>query len=190
MASKLSLFILCVVAIWAVDVAHGGASGSPNHAPAPSVDCTSLVMGNMMDCLSFVSNDSTATKPEGTCCPGLKTLLETSAECLCKAFKASSSFGVTLNVTKALTLPAACKLSDPSLANCELSETPAGSSAGSLSPPSSPASPAPPGNAASALSPKISPLPKASPKNAASALSPISAGSLFVCLLVALFSGF
>ncbi|XP_061363288.1 non-specific lipid transfer protein GPI-anchored 31-like [Gastrolobium bilobum] len=179
MVSKFSL-ILCVVAIWAVDVAHC-ASGSPNNAPAPSVDCTSMVM-NMADCLSFVSNDSTATKPEGTCCSGLKTLLETSTDCLCEAFKSSSTFGVILNVTKALTLPAACKLSDPSLAKCGLSETPAGAP-GMFTQPTESGSPNKPLT-------ELSPAPKASPRNAASALSPISAVSMFVSLLVAVFSGF
>lgn len=57
-------------------------------------------------------------KPEGTCCSGLKTVLKTDAECLCEAFKSSASLGVTLNITKASTLPASCKLHAPSIANC------------------------------------------------------------------------
>ncbi|KAL4374307.1 hypothetical protein AHAS_Ahas05G0168700 [Arachis hypogaea] len=79
----------------------------------------------MADCLSFVTNGSTTTKPEGNCCSGLKSVLKTAPQCLCEAFKSSAQFGVVLNVTKALALPAACKVSAPSASNCGLSETPA-----------------------------------------------------------------
>ncbi|QHO46618.1 Non-specific lipid-transfer protein-like protein [Arachis hypogaea] len=103
-----------------------GASPSHSHnaAPAPAVDCSSLVL-TMADCLSFVTNGSTTTKPEGNCCSGLKSVLKTAPQCLCEAFKSSAQFGVVLNVTKALALPAACKVSAPSASNCGLSETPA-----------------------------------------------------------------
>ncbi|RYR44365.1 hypothetical protein Ahy_A08g040711 isoform B [Arachis hypogaea] len=103
-----------------------GASPSHSHnaAPAPAVDCSYLVL-TMADCLSFVTNGSTTTKPEGNCCSGLKSVLKTAPQCLCEAFKSSAQFGVVLNVTKALALPAACKVSAPSASNCGLSETPA-----------------------------------------------------------------
>ncbi|CAI9770090.1 unnamed protein product [Fraxinus pennsylvanica] len=90
-----------------------------NSAPAPAADCSSLVL-SLADCLSFVTSGSTAKKPEGSCCSGLKTVLKTDAECLCEAFKNSAQLGVTLNVTKALTLPAACHVSSPSVSNCGL----------------------------------------------------------------------
>jgi len=118
MTSKkvLSLILLCTISvsccIWAEGASHRHAS-----APAPSVDCTTLVL-SMADCLSFVSNDSTSKKPEGTCCSGLKTVLGTDAECLCEAFKSSAQFGVVLNVTKALALPSACKIKAPPASNC------------------------------------------------------------------------
>ncbi|KAL2513641.1 non-specific lipid-transfer protein-like protein [Forsythia ovata] len=97
--SKLSLF--CMLFLWA---AFATSVHSAAHAaPAPAVDCSSLVL-NMADCLSFVTTGSTTKKPEGTCCSGLKTVLKTNAQCLCDAFKNSAQFGVTLNVTKALAL--------------------------------------------------------------------------------------
>ncbi|KAK6121013.1 hypothetical protein DH2020_045232 [Rehmannia glutinosa] len=43
------------------------------------------------------------------------------AECLCEAFKNSAQLGVTLNVSKALSLPTACHVSAPSVTNCGLS---------------------------------------------------------------------
>jgi hypothetical protein len=115
MAAKLILSVLlCLLAILAVDYAQGASSP---HAPAPSVDCSSLIL-NMADCLSFVTNGSTITKPEGGCCIGLKTVLKADAACLCEAFKSSASLGVVLNDTKANSLPAACKVSVPAAANC------------------------------------------------------------------------
>ncbi|KAK7328169.1 hypothetical protein VNO77_22266 [Canavalia gladiata] len=188
MAPKL-LLILCVVGLWAVDLCHAHDAHAHAHAhahapaPAPSFDCSSLIL-TMSDCLPFVSNGSTVSKPEPTCCSSLKTVLKTAPSCLCQAFKTSSQFGVVLNVTRALALPAACKLSAPSAANCGLSEMPA--SAPGVSPLSSTSSPglnAP----ASEQSPEKAPSP--SPGNAASALIPFSAASLIVCLLVAVYSG-
>ncbi|KAL2476907.1 Non-specific lipid-transfer protein-like protein [Forsythia ovata] len=113
-SSKLSLF--CVLFFVALFTTVHSASQS---APAPAVDCSSLIL-NLADCLTFVTSGSTTKKPEGTCCSGLKTVLKTDAECLCEAFKNSAQLGVTLNVTKALTLPAACHVSAPSVSNCGL----------------------------------------------------------------------
>ncbi|KAG4999542.1 hypothetical protein AAZX31_08G071800 [Glycine max] len=188
MASKLTLIALVLaVALCAVDLTHSASASSP-HAPAPSVDCTNLVL-TMADCLSFVTNGSTVTKPEGTCCSGLKSVLKTAPACLCEAFKSSAQFGVVLNVTKATSLPAACKVSAPSATNCGLSETPAAAPAGGLSPQ---ASPSPQQADASTNGPvnEISPAPAPAQGNTASALFPISAGSLLLGILVATFSGF
>ncbi|KAK6156898.1 hypothetical protein DH2020_011146 [Rehmannia glutinosa] len=99
------------------------AISAAHSAPAPAVDCSSLVL-NMADCLSYVTAGGTAKKPEGMCCSGLKTVLKTNAECLCEAFQNSAQLGVTLNMTKALGLPAACHVSAPSVSNCALSTSP------------------------------------------------------------------
>ncbi|CAL0318309.1 unnamed protein product [Lupinus luteus] len=186
MAPK-STLILYVLTILAIDLSH---AAPPHHAPAPSVDCSTLVL-TMADCLSFVTNDSTTTKPEGSCCSGLKSVLKTAPSCLCEAFRSSAQFGVVLNVTKATTLPSACKVSAPSAANCGLSETPASAPAGAISPQSSIS----PATAPSVNDPENelshSPAPSPSLGNTASTLFPISAGSLILCLLVATtFSGF
>ncbi|QHO58831.1 Non-specific lipid-transfer protein-like protein [Arachis hypogaea] len=105
MAAKLSLsfIILCVVGAVMCDGAH---------LPSPSVDCSNLVL-TMADCSSFVTNGSSTTKPEGTCCSGLKT---------------------------ALALPSACGLSTSSATDyCRLSGAPAASpGSGRVSPGSSP----------------------------------------------------
>ncbi|KAK9166799.1 hypothetical protein Scep_001990 [Stephania cephalantha] len=108
--------VLCVLVV-SFRGFSGVESASHQHAPAPSVDCTTLIY-SMADCLSFVTNGSEVKKPEGGCCSGLKTVLKTDAECLCEAFKSSSQLGVVLNVTKAAGLPAACGVKAPSITNC------------------------------------------------------------------------
>ncbi|KAJ4964931.1 hypothetical protein NE237_016780 [Protea cynaroides] len=96
--------------VFGVLVILGVAAVESANAPAPAVDCSSVIM-NMVDCLSFVSNGSKETKPQSTCCSGLKTVLKTSTECLCDAFKNSAQYGIALNMTKALNLPSACGVS-------------------------------------------------------------------------------
>ncbi|KAL8027489.1 hypothetical protein ABFX02_14G098200 [Erythranthe guttata] len=119
MGVLLGLRIPLVCVVFAMSASVGWAANTAA-AAAPAVDCSSLVL-NMADCLSFVTEGSTAKTPEGTCCSGLKTVLKTDAECICEAFRNSAQLGVTLNVTKALTLPTACHVSSPSVSNCGLS---------------------------------------------------------------------
>ncbi|KAL5102400.1 hypothetical protein RYX36_006727 [Vicia faba] len=179
MASKSSL-ILCVLAIWNIDLAQG--SSATHEAPTPSLDCTNLVL-TMADCLSFVTNGSTRTKPEGNCCSGLKSVLKTAPSCLCEAFKSSAQFGVVLNVTKATSLPAACKISAPSATKC---------GSGGLSPQPSAPSPTSSGSSSSLSGPvnELSPAPTPSLGSTALEQFPISIIFLLVCLLVAIISLF
>ncbi|XP_058191906.1 non-specific lipid transfer protein GPI-anchored 31-like isoform X2 [Rhododendron vialii] len=103
-----------LISIFAIFSVAGAAHHS---APPPAPDCSTVIL-NLVDCLSYVTSGSTVSKPEGTCCSGLKTVLKTNADCLCEAFKNSAQLGVTLNVTKALDLPSACRVSAPSISNC------------------------------------------------------------------------
>ncbi|XP_075488444.1 non-specific lipid transfer protein GPI-anchored 31-like isoform X2 [Primulina tabacum] len=112
MAVCLRVPLLCMLLAF-----FAAASSAAQLAPTPAPDCSTLVL-SMVDCLSFVTEGSTATKPEGQCCSGLKNVLKTRAECLCETFKNSAQLGVKLNVTKAATLPAACHVSAPSISNC------------------------------------------------------------------------
>ncbi|KAF3434997.1 hypothetical protein FNV43_RR22084 [Rhamnella rubrinervis] len=180
MAVKLAL-ILCVVAICAVDYAQ---CASPKQAPAPAVDCSSLIL-NMADCLSFVQNGSTVTKPEGTCCTGLKSVLKADAGCLCEAFKSSAQLGVVLNVTKASTLPAVCKVSAPSISNCELSTSPAGAPA--LSPEAAPTTTAAAPEQGGGLNEQA---PAPAPGSSGSSMLSATVGSLLIALVIASSSWF
>ncbi|RVW25868.1 Non-specific lipid-transfer protein-like protein [Vitis vinifera] len=90
MVMKMKTMLRVVMMLFVVGICCVEA-GSQQTSPSPAVDCSSLVL-NMADCLSYVSNGSTASKPEGTCCTGLKTVLKADAECLCEAFKSSAHF--------------------------------------------------------------------------------------------------
>ncbi|XP_011005220.1 PREDICTED: non-specific lipid-transfer protein-like protein At5g64080, partial [Populus euphratica] len=143
-----------------------------------SVGCSNLLL-SMAGCLSFVSNDSTATKPEGKCCAGLKTVLSTKAECLCEAFKSSVQYGIVLNVTKALSLPSVCKIHAPPASNCGLSISPSGAPAPGGSAP---------GPAVNGGGNEQAPAP--SPGHSGSTGFSISVGSLIIGFVVASFSSF
>ncbi|KAH9697977.1 non-specific lipid-transfer protein-like protein [Citrus sinensis] len=183
MASKANLVFLLVLSIYATnhgDCAHHHAAVP---SPAASVDCSTLVL-NMADCLSFVQAGSTVTKPQGSCCSGLKTVLKADAECLCEAFRSSASLGVTLNVTKAQTLPSLCKVSAPSATNCALSLSPAG--APTIGSGLSPTAAAAPTDSVAANEQAPAPAPGIS----GSSMTFNSLGSLFIGLVLAIFSGF
>ncbi|XP_022749104.1 non-specific lipid-transfer protein-like protein At5g64080 [Durio zibethinus] len=179
-ASKFSLaLILVILSVWAVNAAHHQAAAAPSPSSA-SVDCSSLIL-NMADCLSFVSSGSEVSKPEGTCCNGLKTVLKADPECLCEAFESSASLGVTLNITKALTLPAVCKVSAPSATNCSISLSPA--AAPGVQPSTTAAAP-------TALSGANEVAPAPAPDISGSPVLSVSIGSLFLGLIIMLVSGY
>ncbi|KAJ4824855.1 hypothetical protein Tsubulata_040313 [Turnera subulata] len=179
MASSQNLFLLlAILSIWAAaDARHHGASAP---SPAASADCTSLVM-NMADCLGFVSNGSTVTKPSGACCSGLKTVLDTNAECLCEGLKQSASLGVALNITKAASLPGACKLH--SAPDCGLALSPSAGAPVSLSPTTAPS---PTGGAGGIA---LTPAPTPGGHSGSHGLT-VSVGSLVIGLVLASFSSF
>ncbi|KAK3185032.1 hypothetical protein Dsin_032318 [Dipteronia sinensis] len=180
MAARVSL-LLIVTMLAAVDYSH---CAHHHHvaAPAPAPDCQSLIL-NMADCLSFVSAGSIDSKPTGACCSGLKTVLQADAECLCEAFKSSASLGVTLNVTKALSLPTVCKLSAPSVSNCNLSLSPSG--APEMGPTTGGAD-----SPSSIVGSNNVQAPAPAPGASASSVLSISFGPLVLALLVALFSSY
>nr|VDD18681.1 unnamed protein product [Brassica oleracea] len=87
-------------------------SPSVNGNTAQSVECSAVIM-TLTKCLPFVTIGSQVEKPETACCSVLKTVLDTKAECLCEGLKKSAAMGINLNITKAATLPDACKLNAP-----------------------------------------------------------------------------
>ncbi|XP_057493576.1 non-specific lipid transfer protein GPI-anchored 31-like [Actinidia eriantha] len=170
--NTMNLLLLSVLAI--SFVANAG-------SPAPAADCSTVVL-SMADCLTYVTGGSGVTKPEGNCCSGLKTVLKSNPQCLCETFKNSAQFGITLNVTKALSLPAACHVSSPSVSNCGLSlvagAAPATSPVSAVSP-----SPIAGGPTSPAGGNELAPAP--APAVASSATPAFSVGSFLAALLAA-----
>ncbi|XP_026429532.1 non-specific lipid-transfer protein-like protein At5g64080 [Papaver somniferum] len=187
---KISL-VLCVLAIFA----FAEVVNSKTIAPAPAVDCSTIIF-SMADCLTFVTSGSKVTKPEGACCSGLKTVLKADAQCICEAFKNSGSLGVVLDIKKAMTLPAACGVSAPSIDKCGLALSPAGAPAQSpsrttvLPPTSAMFSPVPSPAAEDAAGGFQIEAPAPAPKPSDASTTMISSFALLVSLVAASYSLF
>ncbi|CAD6202455.1 unnamed protein product [Miscanthus lutarioriparius] len=110
----LALAALLLAATVRVD---GGGTAA---APAPSADCTDALVG-LAGCLSYVEEGSTVATPDPTCCSGLKDVVHKEVACLCQVFQSGQNLGISLNMTKALQLPAACKVKTPPFSKCHVS---------------------------------------------------------------------
>ncbi|WVZ55808.1 hypothetical protein U9M48_006419 [Paspalum notatum var. saurae] len=113
----LALAAALLAAVARVDGATATASAP---APAPSAYCTDALL-SLAGCLSYVQEGSTEATPDPSCCSGLKDVVRTQVACLCQAFQSGQDFGVSLNMTKALQLPAACKVKTPPASKCNVS---------------------------------------------------------------------
>ncbi|KAF6137857.1 hypothetical protein GIB67_040565 [Kingdonia uniflora] len=92
-------------------------------------DCSSIVM-DMASCLTFVGNDSTASKPDADCCAGLKSVIKTNADCVCESFTAAAQMGIGIDLAKAAALPSQCGVSlPPSVGTCGFSAPPSADTA-------------------------------------------------------------
>ncbi|GLT48416.1 hypothetical protein SLA2020_220450 [Shorea laevis] len=91
----------------------------PSAAPAPGSECATSLL-NMSDCLAYVTNGSTATKPDKACCPELAGLLESSPVCLCYLLdkNKTASYGISIDTSRALKLPSVCGLTTPPVSLC------------------------------------------------------------------------
>ncbi|GMH17458.1 hypothetical protein Nepgr_019299 [Nepenthes gracilis] len=134
------------------------ASGnSPEVYPQPASpatgkgDCSFLIV-DMANCVSYLSNGSNDTKPDSACCLGLQTVLKSNAGCLCAALNNTAGFGIDLNMSRAVSLPAACHVTSPPITKCD------GTKSASLPPSSSPT----PRRTAPASSTPKSPAPSSS----------------------------
>ncbi|XP_030452564.1 non-specific lipid transfer protein GPI-anchored 2 [Syzygium oleosum] len=86
-------------------------------SPGPSADCLSTLL-NMSDCLTYVEKGSNVTVPDKACCPELAGMVENSPVCLCELIGQSNSFGIDLDMNRALKLPSACDVVTPPLSLC------------------------------------------------------------------------
>ncbi|KAG6530041.1 non-specific lipid transfer protein GPI-anchored 5-like [Zingiber officinale] len=115
-------------------------------AAQSSAGCTSAIIG-LAPCLNYITGNATAPSP--ACCSQLATVVQSQPECLCSVLNGGgSSFGVTVNQTRALAMPGACKVQTPPVSECN---------AGAKSPTPSPATPEAPADPAPATPSTISP---------------------------------
>ncbi|CAN6296175.1 unnamed protein product [Urochloa humidicola] len=89
-------------------------------APAPAADCTDALM-SLAGCLGYVQEGSTVSTPDPSCCSGLKDVVRNEVACLCQVLQGGQNLGISFNMTKALQLPAACKVKTPPVSKCHAS---------------------------------------------------------------------
>ncbi|CAO2818902.1 unnamed protein product [Amaranthus hypochondriacus] len=89
--------------------------------------CTSALV-SLAPCLNYISGSSSA--PSASCCSQLSSVVGSQPECLCQVLNGGgSNFGVSINQTQALALPAACKVQTPPASRCNAVNQPSGSPA-------------------------------------------------------------
>ncbi|KAK1305203.1 hypothetical protein QJS10_CPB11g01622 [Acorus calamus] len=78
--------------------------------------CNSAIVG-LAPCLNYVTGSSSS--PTQSCCTQLASVVKAQPRCLCLLLNGGgSSFGVTLNETRALELPRACNVQTPPVSEC------------------------------------------------------------------------
>jgi hypothetical protein len=97
---------------------------SPAAAPGPAggtgIDSACLnSLLNMADCLPYVSQGSTARRPDAPCCPELAGLVGSNPVCLCELLSgAADSYGIAVDYGRALALPGVCRVATPPVSTC------------------------------------------------------------------------
>ncbi|PKA59485.1 Non-specific lipid-transfer protein-like protein [Apostasia shenzhenica] len=109
MAAVYALFFISAL------TARAMLAGAAAH-PA-KVECSAATT-ELMECLSFVSSGSKATKPSESCCTAVSTVAKKTPECLCAVAQEAPGLGFPLNLTRVRELPHECKVPMPDEGNC------------------------------------------------------------------------
>ncbi|PWZ37569.1 Non-specific lipid-transfer protein-like protein [Zea mays] len=105
------------VLLLAALVLAAGPGGARAQSASPSSQCTSALV-SLSPCLSYISGNVSAAPP--SCCAQLGKVVQSDPQCLCVALSADpASLGLTVNRTRALGLPDACKVTTPDVSNCK-----------------------------------------------------------------------
>ncbi|XP_073005869.1 non-specific lipid transfer protein GPI-anchored 26-like isoform X2 [Typha latifolia] len=125
-------------------------------ASAQSGCMTAIV--SLSPCLNFITGNTST--PSSSCCSSLASVVQSQPQCLCAVLGgATSSLGVTINNTRALELPAACKVQTPPVSKCNaVGGAPAASPTATPTPvtPSTPATPSTPETRSTPSVPSVS----------------------------------
>ncbi|WVY95930.1 hypothetical protein V8G54_028081 [Vigna mungo] len=101
-------FMLCVVTVMVATICTKNATAQSG--------CSSTLT-SLSPCLNYVMGSSST--PSTPCCSQLSTIVQSSPQCLCSLLNGGSTFGITINQTLALSLPAACKVQTPPVSQCQ-----------------------------------------------------------------------
>ncbi|KAI0498507.1 hypothetical protein KFK09_019395 [Dendrobium nobile] len=113
--------------------------------------CTAEII-SLAPCLSYISGNSTA--PPSSCCSQLSNVVRSQPLCLCTVLNGGFSIGISLNKTRALALPGACKVQTPPVSKCNATSSGGPTTSPAKSPAATPSSP---------VSPSSNPAPSTSP---------------------------
>uniref|UniRef100_A0A0E0LHQ4 Bifunctional inhibitor/plant lipid transfer protein/seed storage helical domain-containing protein n=1 Tax=Oryza punctata TaxID=4537 RepID=A0A0E0LHQ4_ORYPU len=118
------------------------AGGAAAQSPSSTSGCTQTLL-SMSPCLNYLTGNETS--PSASCCSKLGDVVKSQPECLCVALNAdTAALGLSINRTRALGLPDACKVQTPPVSNCKsgaappAGQTPTPSGTGSKATPATP----------------------------------------------------
>ncbi|KAJ6287710.1 hypothetical protein OIU76_028892 [Salix suchowensis] len=109
----ITTIILTLAVISAVPAKRAAAPAPAAFGPAPGEDCITPV-SNASDCLEYVTAGSNVTVPGKSCCPELAGLIESNIVCLCQLLSGeiAKQFGLSIDLGRAVNLPAVCKIAN------------------------------------------------------------------------------
>ncbi|KAG6483295.1 non-specific lipid transfer protein GPI-anchored 5-like [Zingiber officinale] len=109
-------------------------------AYAQSSGCTSAII-SLAPCLNYITGNTSA--PSSSCCSQLASIVKSQPACLCSVLNGgASSFGITVDRTRALAMPGACKVQTPPVSQCDNGAKSPTSSPATRGTPEAPADPA------------------------------------------------
>ncbi|KAF8719424.1 hypothetical protein HU200_024137 [Digitaria exilis] len=117
------LVALITAALAVAQATPSSSSSSPTAAPGPAgggIDqaCMNSLL-NMSDCLTYVTQGSTARRPDAPCCPELAGMVGSNPICLCELLSgAADSYGIAVDYGRALALPGICRVATPPVSTC------------------------------------------------------------------------
>nr|CAB3464883.1 unnamed protein product [Digitaria exilis] len=116
--------LVVLAAALAVAAPSSDAQQTPAAAPGPAAGggidqaCMNSLL-NMSDCLTYVTQGSTARQPDAPCCPELAGMVGSNPICLCELLSgAADSYGIAVDYGRALALPGICRVATPPVSTC------------------------------------------------------------------------
>ncbi|WOK97105.1 non-specific lipid-transfer protein-like protein [Canna indica] len=143
--------------------------------------CTTVIL-SLAPCLSYISGNASA--PSASCCSQLASVVQSNPACLCSILNGgASSFGITINQTRALAMPAACKVQTPPVSQCNAASPKKAPAASSPTTPLTPTTPAAPATPSTESPPSAESGSKATPATASGGSSYKSTHSLMLSII-------